>query len=105
VGLGYRPHDGEADSRAGYRCVEPIRSAIEPFPHSNLVPAGDPPSIVVHLEGHVGPIGGNANELPVAADLFSGLAAMLYNGIAGIVAGGVLVGVHQLVKRLKPAKA
>jgi predicted DNA repair protein MutK len=45
------------------------------------------------------------NELPVAADLFSGLAAMVYNGIAGIVAGGVLVGVHQLVKRLKPAKA
>jgi predicted DNA repair protein MutK len=45
------------------------------------------------------------HELPVAADLFSGLATMLYNGIAGIVAGGVLVGVHQLVKRFKPAKA
>ena len=45
------------------------------------------------------------HDLPVAADLFSGLAAMVYNGIAGIVAGGVLVGVHQLVKRMKPAKA
>ena len=45
------------------------------------------------------------HDLPVAADLFSGLAAMVYNGIAGIVAGGVLVGVHQLIKRLKPAKA
>ena len=45
------------------------------------------------------------HELPVAADLFSGLAAMVYNGIAGIVAGGVLVGVHQLIKLMKPAKA
>jgi predicted DNA repair protein MutK len=46
-----------------------------------------------------------AHDLPVAADLFSGLAAMVYNGIAGIVAGGALVGVHQLISRLKPAKA
>ena len=46
-----------------------------------------------------------AHDLPVAADLFSGLAAMVYNGIAGIVAGGVLVGVQQLIKRMKPAKA
>jgi predicted DNA repair protein MutK len=45
------------------------------------------------------------HELPVAADLFSGLAAIVYNGIAGIVAGGVLVGVHQLIKLMKPAKA
>ena len=45
------------------------------------------------------------HELPVAADLFSGLAALVYNGIAGIVAGGLLVGAHQLIKRLKPAKA
>ena len=42
--------------------------------------------------------------LPVAADLFSGLAAMVYNGIAGVVAGSVLVGAHQLIKRLKPSK-
>ena len=45
------------------------------------------------------------HDLPVAADLFSGLAAMVYNGIAGIVAGGVLVGIHQLIKLMKPAKA
>jgi predicted DNA repair protein MutK len=44
------------------------------------------------------------HDLPVAADLFSGLAKMVYNGVAGIVAGGVLVGVHQLIKRLKPSK-
>ena len=44
------------------------------------------------------------HALPVAADLFSGLAAMVYNGIAGVVAGSVLVGAHQLIKRLKPSK-
>jgi predicted DNA repair protein MutK len=45
------------------------------------------------------------HELPVAADLFSGIASMIFNGIAGIVAGGVLVGLKELVKRLKPGKA
>ena len=46
-----------------------------------------------------------AHDLPVAADLFSGLAAMMYNGIVGIVAGGILVGVKQLVGRIRPKKA
>ena len=46
-----------------------------------------------------------AHDLPVAADLFSGLAAMMYNGIVGIVAGGILVGVQQLVGRIRPKKA
>jgi predicted DNA repair protein MutK len=46
-----------------------------------------------------------AHELPVAADLFSGLAAMVYNGIVGIVAGGILVGAHELVRRIRPKKA
>jgi predicted DNA repair protein MutK len=46
-----------------------------------------------------------AHDLPVAADLFSGLAAMVYNGIVGIVAGGILVGAQQLVARIRPKKA
>jgi len=46
-----------------------------------------------------------AHEIPVAADLFSGIASIIFNGIAGIIAGGVLVGIHALIKRLKPGKA
>jgi predicted DNA repair protein MutK len=46
-----------------------------------------------------------AHEIPVAADLFSGIASVIFNGIAGIIAGGVLVGIHALIKRLKPGKA
>ena len=46
-----------------------------------------------------------AHDLPVAADLFSGLAVMVYNGIVGIVAGGILVGAHELVRRIRPKKA
>ena len=42
-----------------------------------------------------------AHDLPVAADLFSGLAALVFNAITGIIAGGVLVGVHSLVKRIR----
>jgi len=45
------------------------------------------------------------HDLPVAADLFSGLAALLFNAITGIIAGGVLVGVQYLVKLVKPGKA
>jgi predicted DNA repair protein MutK len=45
-----------------------------------------------------------AHELPVAADLFSGIAAMTFNGITGIVTGGVLVGLQQLVKLIKPQR-
>jgi len=46
-----------------------------------------------------------AHEIPVAADLFSGIASMIFNGIAGIIAGGVLVGMHALIKRFKPGTA
>ena len=41
------------------------------------------------------------HDLPVAADLFSGLAALVFNAITGIIAGGVLVGVQSLVKRIR----
>ncbi|HSM29478.1 MAG TPA: DUF808 domain-containing protein [Woeseiaceae bacterium] len=46
-----------------------------------------------------------AHGLPVAADLFSGVASLIFNGIAGILAGGVLVGLQHLVRRIKPKKA
>ena len=46
-----------------------------------------------------------AHELPVAADLFSGIASLIFNGLAGILAGGLLVGAHHLVKLVKPGKA
>jgi predicted DNA repair protein MutK len=46
-----------------------------------------------------------AHGLPVAADLFSGVASLIFNGIAGVVAGGVLVGLQHLVQRIKPKKA
>jgi predicted DNA repair protein MutK len=46
-----------------------------------------------------------SHALPVAKDLFSGLASLVFNGITGIVAGGILVGAQQLIKRLKPKKA
>jgi len=45
------------------------------------------------------------HELPVAADLFSGIASLIFNGVAGIIAGGLLVGVQHLVKLVKPGKA
>ena len=45
------------------------------------------------------------HELPVAADLFSGLAALVFNGITGVIAGGILVGVQYVVKKFKPKKA
>ena len=46
-----------------------------------------------------------AHGLPVAADLFSGVASLIFNGIAGVVAGGVLVGLQHLVQRIRPKKA
>lgn len=46
-----------------------------------------------------------AHELPVAADLFSGLAAIVFNAVTGIVTGGILVGLQQLISRLRPSKA
>lgn len=42
-----------------------------------------------------------AHGLPVAADLFSGLTALVFNGIIGIAAGGLLVGTHSLATRLR----
>jgi predicted DNA repair protein MutK len=46
-----------------------------------------------------------AHELPVAADLFSGLAALVFNAVTGIITGGLLVGAQHLVKLVKPGKA
>jgi predicted DNA repair protein MutK len=64
--------------------------------------------ILVHgvpqLAGLLHDVEGLADGLP-AADLFSGAASLVFNGVVGIVAGGMLVGVHQLVRRLKPKKA
>ncbi len=45
-----------------------------------------------------------AHELPVAADLFSGLASLLYNAVVGIAAGGLIVATKSLVTRFWPAK-
>ena len=45
------------------------------------------------------------HDLPVAADLFSGLASLLYNAVVGIAAGGLLVGTLTLARRLKPGKS
>ena len=39
--------------------------------------------------------------LPVAADLFSGLAVLMFNAIVGIVAGGILVGTQSLLARFR----
>ena len=41
--------------------------------------------------------------LPVAANLFSGLAMLVYNAIVGIAAGGLLVGTQSLFARLRSA--
>ena len=46
-----------------------------------------------------------AHDLPVAANLFSGLTALIFNAVVGIVAGGIIVGVHSLVTRLLPSKS
>jgi hypothetical protein len=46
-----------------------------------------------------------AHGLPIAADLFSGLASLLFNGVIGIVAGGLLVGAHSLIKRLRTGQS
>jgi predicted DNA repair protein MutK len=44
------------------------------------------------------------HALPVASDLFSGLASLVFNAVTGIVTGGMLVGLQSLVKRLRPKK-
>jgi hypothetical protein len=42
-----------------------------------------------------------AHDLPVAANLFSGLASLAYNAVVGIAAGGMLVGTQSLLARLR----
>jgi hypothetical protein len=48
-------------------------------------------------------IEGIAHGLPVAADLFSGLASLVYNAVVGIAAVGLLVGTQSLFTRLRSA--
>jgi len=43
-----------------------------------------------------------AHSLPAAGGLVGGVGSMLYNGLFGVVAGGVIVGVYLGVKRLLP---
>jgi len=45
-----------------------------------------------------------AHGLPVAGNFAAGVAAMLVNGLFGILAGGLLVGAGMLLGRLMPAK-
>ncbi|MDH5619596.1 MAG: DUF808 domain-containing protein [Gammaproteobacteria bacterium] len=46
-----------------------------------------------------------AHSLPAAGGLIGVVAAMLYNGLFGLVAGGAIVGVFLAVKRLLPKRA
>jgi len=46
-----------------------------------------------------------AHNLPTAGGLVGVVGAMLYNGLFGLVAGGVIVGVYLGVKRLLPKRA
>ena len=41
-----------------------------------------------------------AHGLPVAADLFSGLASLIFIAVVGVLAGGLLVGAHSLWVRM-----
>jgi len=45
-----------------------------------------------------------AQALPTLGNLASGLTSLLFNGLAGIVAGGILVGVIGLLMKLWPKK-
>ena len=49
-------------------------------------------------------IEGITHDLPMAADLFSGLASIIYNAVVGIAAGGLLVATMSLIRKLKPGK-
>jgi hypothetical protein len=64
--------------------------------------------ILVHgvplLAGWLHDIEHLAHGLPVAADLFSGIASLLFNAAIGIAAGAILVGAHSLVARILPGK-
>jgi len=46
-----------------------------------------------------------AMNLPAAGGFFSVVTAMLFNGLFGFLAGGLLVGIFMGIKRLLPAKA
>ena len=46
-----------------------------------------------------------AHALPVAKDLFSDIASLIFNGVTGIVVGGVLVAAQYLIKKIRPNKA
>ncbi len=48
---------------------------------------------------------GLAHSLPVAANLFSLLAVLIFNAIVGILAGGIIVGIHNLATRILGSKA
>lgn len=45
------------------------------------------------------------HALPVAADLFSGVASLLFNAVVGIVSGALLVGAYTVIKRLRSTGA
>jgi predicted DNA repair protein MutK len=59
------------------------------------------PPLAAWLHG----IEGLAHDLPVAASLFSGLTALIFNAVVGILAGGIAVGIHKLATRLLPSKS
>jgi predicted DNA repair protein MutK len=46
-----------------------------------------------------------AHGLPAAGGIAAMLANLLVNGLSGIVAGGVIVGIVNLARRLLPGKA
>jgi hypothetical protein len=46
-----------------------------------------------------------ADNLPTAGGLVGGIGSTLYNGLFGVAAGGVIVGVYLGVKRLLPNRA
>ena len=46
-----------------------------------------------------------ARELPVGGGFATVLAAMIFNGLFGVLIGGLLVGVGSAIKRLLPAKS
>ncbi|MEN8763685.1 MAG: DUF808 family protein, partial [Thiogranum sp.] len=46
-----------------------------------------------------------AREFPVGGGFATVLAAMIFNGLFGVLIGGLLVGVGSGIKRLLPAKS
>jgi len=62
--------------------------------------------ILVHgvplLAGWLHTLENFTHGLPVAPGLSSGLAALFFNAVVGIVGGGLLVGLQQLISRVRP---